>query len=121
GVTYQHIPGPQITAAYTVTSAQIGSVVQFVNPARTTFSGASAVVPLISPGATYNNALNQVDLRVGKSFKYRSVRARLTVDLGNLLNASAVQAQNNTYGLSWQKPTYLLIGRLISPGLLIEF
>ena len=121
GVTYQHIPGPQITAAYTVISAQIGSVVQFIKPARTTFSGGSAVVALVSPGTMYSDALNQVDLRLAKRFKYRSLRARLTVDIGNLLNASAVQAQNNTYGGSWQKPTYLLVGRVISPGLLIEF
>jgi hypothetical protein len=121
GVTYQHIPGPLITAAYTVRTAQIGSVVQFVNPARTSFSGGSAVVPLIAPGTMYNEALNQVDLRLAKTLKYRSLRARLTVDIGNLLNASAVQAQNNTYGASWQKPTYLLVGRIISPGLLIEF
>jgi hypothetical protein len=121
GATYQHIPGPPITAAYTVTSAQIGSVVQFLNPARTTFSGGSSVVALVSPSAMYNEALNQVDVRLAKTFKYRSLRGRLTVDIGNLLNANAVQAQNNTYGASWQKPTYLLVGRLISPGLLIEF
>jgi hypothetical protein len=103
-----------------VTSAQIGSVVQFVNPARTTFSGGSAAVTLVSPGTMYNEALNQVDVRLAKTFKYRSLRGRLTLDLGNLLNANAVQAQNNTYGASWQKPTYLLVGRILTPGVLIE-
>jgi Carboxypeptidase regulatory-like domain len=122
GATIQSMPGPQITAAYTVTNAQITSgQVQFVNPARTTFGGGSAVVQLITPGTLYQQRLNQVDVRLAKRIRYRATHLRATLDLGNILNQNAIQAQNNTFGANWQKPTYLLIGRIISPGILVEF
>jgi hypothetical protein len=43
------------------------------------------------------------------------------VDLANVLNANATLAQNTTYGTSWLRPTFTLPGRLIKPGLQIDF
>ena len=53
--------------------------------------------------------------------RYRGLRARLTLDLANILNANAVLVQNNAYGSSWLRPVFTLQGRLIKPGVQIEF
>ena len=121
GVTFQANPGPEILANYTVTNAQVGSTVQFVNPARTSFSGGSATVSLVEPGTIFNRYMYQLDLRLAKSIRYRGVRTRLTLDLANLLNANAVLVQNNTFGANWLRPVFTLQGRLIKPGVQIEF
>jgi hypothetical protein len=121
GVTFQGNPGPEILANYTVTSAQVGSAVQFVNPARTSFSGGSALVPLIEPGTMFGDYMYQLDIRLMKALRYRRLRARLTLDLANILNANAVLVQNNAYGTSWLRPVFTLQGRLIKPGIQIDF
>ena len=121
GVTFQANPGPEILANYTVTSAQVGSTVQFVNPARTSFSGGSALVSLVEPGTMFGDYMYQLDLRLAKAFRYRGLRARLTLDLANILNANAILVQNNAYGTSWLRPVFTLQGRLIKPGIQIEF
>jgi len=122
GITYQDNPGPEILANYSVANADITSgVVKFVNPSRTTFSGASATVPLLAPGAMFQDRMRQVDLRLAKSFQYRGMRARFSLDLANMFNTAAVITHNTTYGGNWLKPTYTLQGRIVKPGLTVEF
>jgi len=95
--------------------------VQFVNPARTSFSGGSSTVALVEPGTDYAGRMYQLDVRVARNFRFRGVRGRVMVDLANVLNANATLAQNTTYGTSWLRPTFTLPGRLIKPGLQIDF
>jgi hypothetical protein len=42
-------------------------------------------------------------------------------DLYNLLNGSTVTALNNAYGAAWQRPTAILLPRLVKFGMLLEF
>jgi len=123
GVTFVSDPGPEILATYTVTNADITSgIVQFVNPGRTTFGSGSAAVQLLSPGATYAGNNEQLDIRIAKVFQFGgTTRLRFTLDLANMLNAANVFTQNNAYGTSWLKPTNVLPGRLIKPGVQLEF
>jgi hypothetical protein len=122
GVSFQSLPGPEILASYSVANAQITSgLVQFVNPARTSFGSGSVNVALLAPGTKFNERLYQVDLRLAKIFRYRSLRGRLSLDIGNLMNVSTVLVQNNTYGTSWLRPENTLPGRIIKPGFQIEF
>ena len=37
----------------------------------------------------------------------------MSVDLYNAFNSSAIQGQNNTFGVNWLKPTSILQGRLL--------
>jgi hypothetical protein len=108
-------------AHYTVTSAQVGSVVQFVNPTRTAFSGGSTTVSLVEPGTLFGDRMYQLDVRVSKAFRYRGVRARLTLDLANMLNGNAVLVENNAYGSRWRQPAFVLQGRTIKPAIQMEF
>jgi hypothetical protein len=93
----------------------------FKNPARTTFSGGTAVVSLIEPGTEYNDRMYQVDIRLAKTFNMRNLRARLSLDIGNLLNTNTVLVHNNTYGTSWLRPDNTLPGRIFKPGFQLEF
>ena len=117
GVTLLNNPGPQITAAYTVVSSQV----QFVNSTRTALTLGSSTIPLIAPGTMFGDRMSQVDLRLGKNFRYKGMRFRGLLDLANLLNSNSVLTLNTTYGSNWQRPTYVLPGRLIKPTIQIDF
>jgi hypothetical protein len=41
--------------------------------------------------------------------------------MANLLNASTVLLQNNTYGNNWLRPAYIMPGRLFKPTVEVTF
>jgi len=43
------------------------------------------------------------------------------LDIGNVLNASTVLLQNNTYGPIWLRPAFIMPGRLFKPSVQIDF
>ena len=65
--------------------------------------------------------LNRLDLRVGRSFSARQTRIEPYIDLLNLFNVSTVLTQNNTYGPIWQRPTSIMVGRMIKFGAQVNF
>jgi hypothetical protein len=104
GAAFQSIPGPQITASYTASNAQIapslGRLSSGVN--------GTATIDLIAP-ATINERLNQLDLRVSKIFKLPAAHVG---QHGRLrARTSAILGQNNAYGAIWQKPSSILQAR----------
>jgi hypothetical protein len=114
--TFQSVPGPEITAGRSYTSAEVrGSL------GRPLTTG-NATVPLIAPGTMYADRLNQLDFRASKTFSAGpGRRVQANVDLYNMFNASPVLAQNNTYGAAWLIPTQVLQGRLVKFGLQFDF
>ena len=114
--TLQNRPGPQITATYTVTAAQVQNLGRPLGGGATT-----ATTALIAPGTMYGDRVTQVDFRIGKLFRLQRARINASVDIFNLLNSSGILAQNNTYGAAWQSPTQILQGRLIKLGMQLEF
>ena len=51
-------------------------------------------------------------------------RTNIAVDLFNIFNANAVLQQQNVYGTdgaTWQKPTLVLLGRLVKLGFNLSF
>ncbi len=123
GVTFLADPGAaEIQAIYNVANADIvAGRAQFVDPARTTFSGGSVNVTLLEPGQEYNDYLYQLDLRLSKAFQYKAARIRFTLDLANLTNTAQVFTHSTTYGANWLKPIFVLQGRLIKPGFTVDF
>jgi hypothetical protein len=109
--SFQSIPGPVITANYTVSSAVAGAPLTL----------GSLAVNLIEPGTMYNDRLNQVDLRVGRNFAFRGRRLQPYIDIFNAFNASPVVGQINTYGPNWQRPSAILIGRMVKFGVQFHF
>jgi hypothetical protein len=114
--TVQSLPGPEITAARSYTSAEvIGSL------GRPLTSG-TATVPLIEPGTTYAGRLNQVDFRLSKVVRFGSgTRILANVDLYNMFNASPTLALNTTYGSAWLRPLQILQGRLLKFSAQLDF
>lgn len=114
GGTLQSTPGNEITAAYTVRDAQVTGLGR-------PLSGGTFNVPLIQPGSVFQDRILQLDLRLAKAFRFRGIRARVMLDVGNLTNANPVLLQNNTYGGNWLRPTYILPGRIVKPSIDIRF
>jgi hypothetical protein len=111
--TFQSNPGLEVMANYQATNA----VVQGLGRNLTS----TPTVPLIYPGTVFGDRIYQLDLRLTKGIQFRTLRARLILDIANALNGNTVLVQNNTYGVNWLQPTYILPGRLIKPTIEINF
>jgi hypothetical protein len=109
--TFQSIPGPLVSANYTVSSATAGVPLTL----------GSLSVNLVEPGTLYGDRMNRVDLRFGKNLRTRTVRWQPYVDLLNVFNAAPVLGLNNTYGPAWQRPLRVLIGRMVKVGMQVDF
>lgn len=115
-LTFQSYPGPEIQATYAApASAVTGLERPLAGGART------VTVPLVPAGTMYGERLNQVDFRIAKDVRIGRARIQPQMDLYNLLNGNAVFVQSNTYGAAWQRPTRILLGRMLKFGALVEF
>ncbi len=99
-VTYQRLPGPEITAAYAVPNAQI---VPSLGRNLSAGAGGTVTVPLVKPGTMYAAGTQQVDFRLTKIFRVQeSGRIQASVDVINLLNEAGIPSINSNYGSRWQ-------------------
>ena len=88
--TVQSTPGPVVTANRIYTSAEIAPSL-----GRPLSGGAAtATINLLVPGDIYSDRVNQVDLRVGKIFRFGARRASVNLDIYNVLNANPVMQEN---------------------------
>ena len=119
--SFRSTPGPSVSATYTVTSAIAG---------RTIFGAVSGTptinVNLVEPNTLFLDYQNQIDGRVGKTFRFGRFQAQGFVDMFNLLNAGTVTAVSTTYGANpatrtWMNPLALQAGRTIRFGTQWEF
>jgi hypothetical protein len=117
--TFQSTPGPQVTATYVASSAQIRPSL-----GRDLAAASSVQIEVVQPGTMYGQRMYQTDLRVAKVIKVRSSRWEAQVDLYNAFNGAAVLSQNNNYGtngVSWQVPLTILPARLVKFGMQLTF
>jgi hypothetical protein len=114
--TIQSLPGPQISATYSINNA-----IAAPSLGRNLSEG-TVTVDLIPPGTLYGDRLNQLDFRVSKIFKFGAKgRIQGNVDLYNILNANPVLALNTTYGSAWERPLQILEGRLLKLSVQVDF
>ncbi len=102
--TFQSIPGQVLAANVTYTSAQVAE--SLGRPLSQ--SAPTVTVNVIPPGTMYGDRLNQLDLRLGKTFRLGG-RSRLNaaVDLYNVLNSDAVLNENSAYA-AFRRPQSLV-------------
>ena len=115
--TYQYLPGPQISANWVVTNAQ---VVGLGRP----LTGGNPTVNVIEPGTEYGPGLNQLDLRFGKILRFGSTRTTVNFDLYNATNSNTVLTHNNTYSptaTTWQQPLAVLTARFFKFSAQFDF
>ncbi len=91
-------------------------------------SSAIPIIPTITPaggsatyGTTFDSRLNQLDLRLSRTFRIGSVRLQGMADLYNSLNARPSQQNNITYGAAGLRPTAILGGRLFKIELQVNY
>jgi hypothetical protein len=84
-------------------------------------TAASVTVPLIPPGSSYLDRLNQIDVRLARKFVIRGVQAQGQFDIFNVLNANTILGEVETFGTSLHRPTGILQGRLFAAGVQLTF
>jgi hypothetical protein len=117
-VAFQSIPGKQIVASYNVPNAAIAPSL-----GRNLAAGANATanVQLIAPGTMYGDRLNQLDVRVARTFSWGRGRIQPQFNVFNLFNSGAILGYNITYGPNWLNPTARLAGRMVKFGVQIDW
>ena len=118
---YQSIPGPNYSAIYTATNAQIAPSL-----GRNLSGGVQSVqIDLLQPLSTYfDYRINQLDVRLSKLFRYGGRKLQFNVDVYNVMNGSYATWTNNNYGtngLTWLRPTSTFDGRLAKFGMQYDF
>ena len=116
GGSFQSVPGPAVVASYNAPNAL---VTQSLGRA---LSGGSAnvTVNLVPPGTMFGDRVNQVDMRVGKTFRFGQRRASLNFDMFNLLNSSAVLGESQAYG-TFRLPQLVMMGRFVKVSAQLDF
>jgi hypothetical protein len=113
---FQNLPGPEITADYVASSAQVQPSL-----GRPLAGGARNVtVPLIEPRSMYGDRMTRLDVRVGKILHFGRVRATPSVDVYNMLNASTALGQSSAYA-TWLRPQSIIPGRFAKVGVQLDF
>jgi hypothetical protein len=118
--SFKAVPGTDVDANYSVTSAIAGRTI-YGSVAR----AATISVNLVEPNTLFLPYQNQLDARVGKSFRLGRFQAQGFVDIFNVLNAGTVTNVNETYSTAannaWMNPTAILTGRTVRFGTQWEF
>lgn len=82
----------------------------------------AVTVPLAAPGTVFLDRWNQMDVGAKKSFNAGSDREfSLQIDVFNVLNASSVLGEVQTFGPSLHQPTEILQGRFARIATIFKF
>jgi hypothetical protein len=110
--TFQNLPGIPVTSIYNATNTDV-----LPSLGRSLSGGAQTVpVALIAPQTMFEDRINQLDLRLTRTFRLGRARLQGSFDVYNVLNGSSILAENTTYGPSWRRPTAVLDARLFKFG-----
>jgi hypothetical protein len=113
---FQIVPGPQITAEYTPTAAEIRAALGRAP------SGSIAPIALIEPGTQFSPAQKSVDFRASRKMKIGHAALMGSVDVFNILNRSDITTLSTSYtSTSWLQPTQILVPRYAKFSAQIDF
>jgi hypothetical protein len=105
--TLQSSPGPAILANFIAPN----SLVQPSLGRPLSGGAANVTVNLVEPNTLYSDRVNQLDVRLGKSFRFGQRRAMVNLDIYNMLNSSVILQLNNAFAV-WQTPQRIMDARL---------
>ncbi|HJZ77476.1 MAG TPA: TonB-dependent receptor [Vicinamibacterales bacterium] len=118
--TFASIPGPNVSANYTVTSVVAGRPI-----IGSTTGAASSIINLVQPSTMFLDYQNRLDMRLGKTFRVDRLKMQGFMDVFNLFNAGTVVRVNETYANAgtnlWMTPTQIVDGRYIRFGVQMNF
>jgi hypothetical protein len=119
--TFLAVPGSSVNAYYTVTAAIAGRTL------ITSTAGANTMpVNLVESNTEFLDYRKQLDLRIGRTFRFGRTRIQGFADIFNVLNAGTVVRVNETYGSNpatnaWLTPLAIMDGRYLRFGTQISF
>lgn len=118
--SFSSIPGPEVRANYTVTSAIAGRPI-----IGSTTGAASIAVNLIEPGTVFLETQNRLDLRLGRTFRFGQTKIQGFADIFNVFNAGSVLTVNQNYAAAgvnaWMTPNTITDGRYVRFGMQLNF
>jgi hypothetical protein len=122
-VIYQNFSGVENTPTITLTNAQIApSLGRNLSQCGTAATcTATVTVPLEPPGTMYEPRVQQVDVRLSRTFRVQDFRLRGNVDFANLFNASNVLNLQRQFGATYLNALQIMGGRLVKLGLQVDF
>jgi len=112
---FQIVPGPQITAEYTPSAAEIRAALNR-NP-----SGSIASIALIEPATRFSPSLKSVDFRASRRMRFGGTTVTGSVDVFNILNKSDINTLSTSYTSTWLQPTQILVPRYAKFSAQIDF
>ena len=117
--TVQSKPGPMLAANYAAPNAIIAPRLG----RNLSANAANMTVNLVTPGTMYGERINQVDLRLARTFRIGRSRTTFGVDIYNALNSGAVLTYNNTFVPDgpWLQPLTVLTPRFVKLTAAIDF
>jgi hypothetical protein len=117
-LTYQNLAGAPHAANYVATNAEVRPTL-----GRDLASGPSGTVtvPILPPNTSFEDRLQQLDLRFAKVFRVGGMRVQGMFDIYNALNANTVLGTNPAWGVNWLRPTEVLGPRLFKFGAQVDF
>jgi hypothetical protein len=117
--TWTSVPGADLAANYTVTSAIANAGPQ---PLNRNLSSGNVTVNLIAPATFYAPRRTNMDFRVAKILRYGRTRTQIGVDIYNLTNTDVVTTFNQTYtSTSWLTPTAIQPARYVKVSAQFDF
>jgi hypothetical protein len=121
--TFYSIPGSDVAATYTVTSAVAGRPI-----IANTAGSSTTTVNLAQPGTVFLDYQNRLDLRLGKMFRLNNTRIQGFMDIFNVFNAGTVTRVNTNYSPAtattanpWLTPTSIIDARYFRFGMQLNF
>ena len=86
---------------------------------------ANVVVDMIPPDTEFEDRLQEMDVRLTRSFRVRTLRLRANADVYNLLNAANVLNMTTRHagatGGQWLRPLQILGGRMFKFNAQLDF
>jgi len=116
---YQNVVGAPTTATYVATNAQVTPEL-----GRPLAGGANATasIEMIAPRSVYaDGRVNQLNLSLGRSFRFGSRRVLPSINLHNALNSNSILQMNLRYGPAWRNVTSTMPPRMIKFGVTVDF
>ena len=124
---YFNKPGIPIVASRAFTNAEIRpSLGRDLGQCRGAATcNANVVIDMISPNTVFEDRLQQMDVRVSRSFRTGALRVRGNFDAYNMFNASNVLNMTTRHagatGGQWLRPIQILGGRMFKFSAQLDF
>ena len=125
---YQNSAGFPIRASYVATNAEIRPSLGrnlAACPSQTAATcNQTVTVDLIPPNTLYGDRIQQLDLRLSRTFEFGRARLQGNMDIYNVLNASTVLNEQTRYSLQnnqWGNAIQIMGGRLVKFGAQLTF